>query len=415
LSKGFQPLEKVRLLINGSFKLTLQWFCLFLILLAAGCTEKVENDLGLVMMPDNSVRDLPARMELRSALEVVTVQGEPAPNGTRALVFVGRTKQYELRTVLDYLVSLPDNIEIQAAELQIYIYGVRGELPITVSAHVLTQDFTEEETTWEQAANGLPWSVPGGDYQSEPLGSAVFDGEDFDTLTIDLDTEALQAYLSGTGWSRLPLLVIGEDEDVYLRLIGRELSSDQAVASRLEIIYTEQGSTEEGILSRRPLQDATIAQYYGPLNEDRLMIGEIPATQTFFSYDFSGLPDNATVNRAVLHLSVSGGAVVDSFLVGAFAAEQAVYTHEQGDFLVIEKGGGDESDSVLVLDVTPTVQLMVLAKYSGIEYPYLGLNSYSAAMSAGFLEFYPEDWPDSLLRPYLELVYSEPMDAPLPY
>ena len=380
-----------------------------------GCSEQTENDLGTIMLPSDAVGRLPVRIEMHDALEGVSVQGETAGKGTRTMAYVGRTKQYELRTVLTFRPDVPEELEVIAANLQLYVVSTGGEGPITLSVQKLTTDFTEEEVTWAQAAVGRPWMMQGGDYESTPLGSAVYQGGIFDTVTVNLDPEVLKAHLTGPDRTQLPLIVLGEGEDVFVKLLAREVVPTQPVAARLNIIYSEAGSTEQLLRERRPWKDATIAHYQGTINEDRLVVGELPPSQVFFSYDFHDIPVEATVNQALLHLSVSGGAVVDSFLITAFAANQASYVDIEGDLLSVSGTGASENDSVLVLDITRTIQMLLLQAQFGEAPGYLGLASTGTEVSAGFMEFYPDTGPDTLLRPYLIMVYSEPSKAPLPY
>ncbi|MBN2289625.1 MAG: hypothetical protein JXQ83_09865 [Candidatus Glassbacteria bacterium] len=400
--------------MNRSLSSRLRLWLVLLLLSAPGCSEQTENDLGVIMLPADAVGELPVRLEMREALEGVTVQGQPAGKGTRSLVYVGRTKQYRLRTVLSFILDLPTDIELVSASLQFYVVSTGGDPPITLAVHKLATDFTEEEVTWEQAAAGQPWATPGGDYDSDMLGSATYQGGELDTVSVNLNLKALQAHLDGPNRSRLPLVVRNQKNDVFVRLLAREIAPAQAVASRLSVIYREAGSTQQYLLERRAYQDATIASYDGQLDADRLVVGEIPASQVFFSYDLGGLPDDATVNQALLHLSVSGGAVVDSFLISAFAANEARFVGPETELTTVAGRTATESDSVFVLDITSTVQLMVLQRYYGTEPKYLGLASYRSGVTAGFMEFYPQSSPESLLRPYLILVYSKPMQAPLP-
>ena len=401
-------MEKVRLKKFGFLKFKL-WLSLLLVSLM-GCAEQTENDLGTIMLPSDAVGRLPVRFEMRDALEGVSVQGEPAGKGTQTMVYVGRTKQYELRTLLTFKLDLPEELELVSASLQFYVVGTSGQVPITLSAHKLTADFTEEEATWEQAAAGRPWITPGGDYESILVGSVVYQGGSFDTITVNLDLEVLKDHLTGPDRSQLPLVVLSEGEDVFVKLLAREIAPTQPVASRLNVIFRIKDSADDLLLERRAWKDATIAHYQGTINEDYLVVGELPASQVFFSYDFSELPAQATVNQALLHLSVSGGAVVDSFLLAAFPANEPGYAKPEGVYLSGLKIGAIESDSVLVLDITPTIQGIFLENYG-----YLGLAGSGIAVPAGFVEFYRETWPDSLKRPYLIVVYSEPSEAPLPY
>jgi len=382
---------------------------------ALSCAEQTENDQGVIMLPTDAVGELPARLEMRRALEGVSVQGEPAGKGSQKVVYVGRAKQYQLRTLLTFKLDLPAELKLVSATLQFYIIGTVGQAPITLSVHKLTTDFDSVEVTWEQSAAGRPWMTPGGDFESTPLGSTEYPGGEFDTLNVSLDLEALEAHLSGPERSELPLVVISEEEEVFVKLLASEYAPLQPVAARLNVIFTAEGGTEQLLLERRAWKDATIVHYDGQVSPDRLVVGENPASQVFFSYDLGELPPEATVNQALLHLSVSGGAVLDSFLVTAFVTDETGYVEAEGDLLPVVRGGTSESDSVLVLDITGTLQLMILQKRFDTAPRYFGLASAGSAVAAGFLEFYPESWPDSLLRPYLIMIYSDPMKAPLPY
>ncbi|MEA2064159.1 MAG: hypothetical protein U9P14_10705, partial [Gemmatimonadota bacterium] len=298
--------------------------------------------------------------------------------------------------------------------LQVYVLSTRGEGPVDISVHRLSRDFIEEEVTWEKAADAENWSSPGGDYESAALGSAEYEGGSYDTVSVDLDIQVLQDLLDGGGES-LSLVLLSSQEEVVIRMLAGEIDEQQPIASLLSVVFSpEPGSSDTLLFERRAADDATIVHYEGQVSTDRLVVGELPASQVFFSFDFSGLPSGAMVNQALLHLSVSGGAVVDSFLVTAFATDNAEYYEGQGDLLTVRRGGTTENDSVLVLDLTRTVQLIFLQEHLGQGVKYFGLASSSTTVPAGFLEFYPDSWPESRLCPYMEMVYTLPGDSPLP-
>jgi len=370
-----------------------------------GCSEKVASDLGFNLLPQDMVGGLPVQKEFKQVLESATVPGASANKGGQARVYVGRLGDYRMRTLLGFRVSLPPGTVVQSAELNLYVISLKGELPLRLSVYLLERVFKESEVTYELAAAGEPWSTPGGDFGSEPLGETLFEGNRIDTVTVTLDPEAVNNRLA-YGDSTLPLIILGEEQEAVLGLIAWESVPTQPVASRLDLIFTIPGETTYSLLERRAFMDATITSFEGVTGSGVLRVGEVPASQIFFAYDFSELPPLATVNQALLHLWVAGGTIVDSFLVGAYTADELAYVSADEPVLgrptlVVE------GDSLLVVDVTRAVQRLVTGGTSGAGSRYLVISSLSSANVAGFVEFYPPESPDSLRHPYLSLTYTD--------
>ena len=69
---------------------------------------------------------------------------------------------------------LPDRIQITSADL--YLYDNANGPDMTVNLHPLQKDWAEMGVTFNQAANGRPWSQPGGDYETTPAATLHLTG-----------------------------------------------------------------------------------------------------------------------------------------------------------------------------------------------------------------------------------------------
>jgi len=389
------------------------YLAVFILSLLSGCTETTRNTSGFVLLPENIVGGLPEEKEFHQALEITEVANAPLNKGEMTRIFVGGRGDFLMRSVLDFLVDLPEDAEIVSGILHLYVLGVSGELPINLSVHMLERNFEETEVTYQRASDGQSWSTPGGDFSSDPIGQASFQGNMIDTLVVELDKEALNDYLS-TGVIELPLIVLADNQNSYLGLIARESIPTQPVASRLDLIYKLSGGTTQSLLERRALKDATIAQYDGTINGDEyLIVGELPSSQVFFAYDLSALPSLAMVNQAQLHLWIAGRAIVDSFHVAVHTAHELSFVPPEELFLGQAQGVG-MADSSIIMDVTLAFQRLILEGPGHTGPNYIVVSSFSRTNIAGFLEIYPPGGEDIQRRPYLKLIYTDAPEAAKP-
>ena len=389
-------------------------FFLFLVLAVLnGCSESTQNTAGFVLIPSDFIGGLPEEKEFRQALEIEEVASAPLNKGDMTRVFVGRRNDFVMSAVLDFRVDLPQDAQVVSGVLYLYVLGTSGELPIDLSVHLLESNFEELEVTYLNSSDGRPWSTPGGDFGSEPVGQASFDGNYLDTVAVELDKQALNDYLS-TGVIDLPFVVLADNQDSYMGLIAREYIESQPVASRLDLTYKLSGGTTQSLLERRALKDATITRFDGAAGVPGfLKVGELPSSQIFFAYDLSALPALATVNQAQLHLRIAGGAIVDSFHVAAHVSHELAFVPPD-ELYFGEVYGVGTADTSIVMDVTLALQKLILEdpEYTGRN--YIVLSSMSRINVAGFLEIYPPGAQDILLRPYLKLIYTDAPQAAKP-
>lgn len=372
------------------------------VLLGVSCSEKKDNTLGMILLPEGMEGSAPQRMELHRALDVQTLHGETPVKGIQNTVLAGHRSGYELRTLLNFRVDIPSDAVVLAVRLQLYVIRTRGDLPVDLSIHRLERDFEETEVTFELAAEGEPWSTPGGDYVPAPLAETSFQGSGIDTVSVGLDSLQIAGWLPGR--QNLPLIVLANGGDqTMIEFLAREGFPTSPTASRLEIIFRTSSVSGDQLLDRRAFMDATIVRFEGQVDPQNLSIGALPASQTFFRYDFSDVPRYATINQALMHLRMVRAAFVDSFLVAAYLRDDVSYVSSDETQLGYSTVLG-EGDAVLVLDVTSVVQKAVLG--GGTSGSYIALGSQVNATTAGFVEFYPPTAADSTLRPYISVIYS---------
>jgi len=357
---------------------------------------------------------VPVEKEFRQALEITELTTSPLNKGEMTRVFVGSRGDFRMRSVLNFLIDLPQDAEIVSGFLHLYVLGFSGELPIELRVHLLERDFEEKEVTYLLAAEGEPWNTPGGDFLSEPLGSASFDGNRVDTVIVELDEDILNDHLPAINKSFLPLIVVSDNSDSYVGLVAGEYAPDQPIDSRLDIIYKLSGGTTQSGLERRAYMDATIAQYMGPgAEEEYLTVGELPASQIFFAYELSQLPRLATVNQAKLHLSIAGMAIVDSFYVSLHTTHELSFVPPEELFLGAATSVGS-ADTAIVIDATLALQRLILEQPAHTGLSYIVVSSFSSVNVAGFLKIYPPNEENIQHRPYLKLIYTDTGEGAAP-
>ena len=93
------------------------------------------------------------------------------------------------------LSSIPSNAEIVQAVMQLSIYSITGNFPITINA--LTTPWTDTEATWEEAKTGDNWTAEGGDYNSTPVWTGNVNSSLGSWLKPDI-TPLVQSWVDGS-------------------------------------------------------------------------------------------------------------------------------------------------------------------------------------------------------------------------
>ncbi len=386
-----------------------------LVALLGSCSEDTVSSGGLLLIPDGSLGALPVQMTFPQPVQALSVGSEAVSRGTQSRLYVGNRDQFHMRGTLSFLLQLPSDALVVSATLRLFIVSYENYspgVPLEVGVHLLDKDFVEKEVSWDRASAAEPWLNAGGDYSPDKLlGSFEYSGEDFgnrviDTMVVLIDTLAINQLIR-SGGSVFPLVLVPGDHDAWFSFVARELSPESAVASQLDLTYRIAGSTTNASFERRAKGDATITEFSGTLDPSMLTVGDTPASQTFFQYDLGQLPVDATINRALLHVSVFDAAYVDTFHVVVFTADSKEYADYETASVNFSQGVGLDTDS-LALDITLGLQRVLALGGEGTQY-FIGLGSNTAVNVGGYVQFYPSDWPEQNRRPVLELIYT---DAP---
>ncbi len=387
--------------------------------LIVSCSEETVSGGGSLLIPSGLLGTLPQQLTFAQPAEVVSVGSGAVSRGTQERVYIGNRDKFHMRGMFSFLLtSLPSDATVVSATMRLFIVSYENYspgVPLQVGVYLLDRDFVEEEVSWEKASDAQPWQSAGGDYSGDGLlGSFEFSGEQFgggtvDTMVVLLDTLVINRLIRA-GDEIVPLVLVPGDHDAWFSCVARELSPQAAVASQIDLTYRVEGSTTNSALERRAKVDATVTEFTGTLDPAMLTVGDTPASQTFFQYDLGLLPPNATINRALLRVSVFDAAYVDTFYVVVFATEGEEYVDYESTSLSVSQGVGLDTDS-LALDVTLSLQRVLALGGAGAGYS-IGLGSNTGVNVGGYVQFYPPDWPEQGRRPVLELIYTDaPEDA----
>jgi hypothetical protein len=403
--------------LNSAFrKSTLLLALITFVAILGSCSEDTASGGGSLLIPGGSLGILPQKVVFSQPVEATSVSAGAVSRGKQERVYVGNRDKFHMRGMFSFLInSLPSNATVVSATLRLFVVSYENfspGVPLEVGVHQLDKDFVEEEVSWERASTTEQWLNPGGDFSSgELLGSFEFNEQDFgggsiDTIVVVLDTLAVNQLIR-SGEEYFPLVLVPGVQDAWFSIVGRELAPDSPVASLLDLTYRVAGSTTNAALERRAKGDATVTSFSGTMNPSMLTVGDTPASQTFFQYDLSQLPRDATINRALLHVSVFDAAYVDTFHVAVFTSGNNDYVDYESANLSVSQGVGLDTDS-LALDITVGLQRALALDSTGTQY-FIGLGSNTAVNVGGYVQFYPPDWSEPNRRPVLDLIYT---DAP---
>lgn len=220
------------------------------------------------------------------------------------------------RTLLKYR-TLPDSVEIDSvnvaidsftsAEVRLVLDTARSRIPepgVRLRLVGLARPYTATEVTWEQAAEGEPWSSPGGDLTSELATLDLQGAPDSvlaDTLVLPVQQAVVDSLLSdwkdADGGAGAALLV--EGPGARLRFTRADLRFDVRPAGR--------DTTVELTLAAFLGNDPSTFIHDPPLPSPgtALRLGGLPAARTYLTFvppdSVQGLRlRDATINRAEL-------------------------------------------------------------------------------------------------------------------
>jgi len=245
--------------------------------------------------------------------------------------FVTRTAEFGARTLIRFG-NLPDSVFVgeerlavesfESGRLRVVLDTLASELPAaggSLEARGLVRGFVTREATWTDAADGEPWTTPGGDL-GESLGTLDLEALVGDTVSLPLGVETdslLRAWRATDGGNGLALL--SEVDGTFLTIRQVVLAFDAKPVGRDTLIETLRSATANTFVFDPPT----------PAPGSGLRLGGLPAARTYLSFT---LPESvngvelrgARINRATLLLTSTGTppapfATTDTLLASAFS------------------------------------------------------------------------------------------------
>ncbi|MFI7440573.1 DNRLRE domain-containing protein [Nonomuraea indica] len=112
----------------------------------------------------------------------------------------GGTALGNTRSLLKFDTSvIPAGVRDLSADVRVFQVAHRGGEP-TIRFHRLTRGFDEAAASWTNAAPGVPWTAPGGDYETAPVGEgfipAPYDYEYSSWWTLDGFSDLVKQWIS---------------------------------------------------------------------------------------------------------------------------------------------------------------------------------------------------------------------------
>lgn len=270
------------------------------------------------------------------------------------------------------LADLPPGSQVLAANLVVRAVGRTNIHPLQVTVHRLNRAWNEREMTWNQAAAGAPWALPGAysvpsDRAADVYATANLTAVGVYTFEV---TSLSSAWVQG-GQANYGLLLHGGESPgrVQYNLASRE-STDPTLRPRLILTYrpgrpaatatatatpaptvtptsiatatrtptatpsaspttfvasaTATATTAAGVIEVTigASADTDINAWSPDTNTGLAAVGRIRAgniMQTLVDFDLSGLPANAVVDSAMLQLWVEGRTNTGALTASAYA------------------------------------------------------------------------------------------------
>lgn len=161
-------------------------------------------------------------------------------NGTATTMNVqSRSGGRDRRSVVRFdLSAIPAGSQVTAATLELYL-STAPAATRTYHVHRVTRAWVEAEVTWNEAANGVPWTTAGGDYQATPSASVTTGTVSGVWLVWDV-TADVQAWYSGAAPNH-GLLVKDSVENSTTAYTGTFATREHGTATlrpRLVVTYT---------------------------------------------------------------------------------------------------------------------------------------------------------------------------------
>jgi hypothetical protein len=215
------------------------------------------------------------------------------PCGEGAYVYIGHYKDNKSRGIIRFA-DLPEPDTVDSARVTLYIHRLIGNEPgsLVPAVYTISQEWEETDITTEEFESG--------GFQGT---SVDIDGiyTDSDSITFLLPTDIVQLWIDTTTASEnygLLLEYAPPDTGFLVEFYSEETPTDSFGHPTLRIRMQDDTTNYSHIASA----DAFIATTDMGATSDWLYIANGTALRTLLYFDVNWLPDNATINSAILSL-----------------------------------------------------------------------------------------------------------------
>ncbi len=189
--------------------------------------------------------------------------------------------------------NLPDSATVESAEIQLITFQTLGDTvgEIEATVHLPLVSWDESEVTFENFA---------GQFDPAPLTRFTLTPADTDTVHIALNKELVQSWIDSTR----------ENFGLYVQTASggfmKQLFSGNSTTSPpvLRLSYIPAGLDSAVTASFSSTADAFLFETITPLEAGPLYVSDGDDYRTLLKFDVSAIPEFATINRAVLTLTV---------------------------------------------------------------------------------------------------------------
>lgn len=396
------------------------------------CTEDPLTGVDPDDAPGPSVETREAQLDVTAlpAWRDTSVSGFALP-GDAGFLLVATEEEIEARTLARF--AVPDSVTQFADTLFVPIESyanaslfmrmdtvrsVFPSFPFTLSVHALERPFEAAGATWTEAAEGEPWTVPGGDLGARLASFTVEEPRDTLRMTLDVPVDSLLAAWAESGGE--PGLAIRVEEPGARIRLSTILLEFEARIEGVEAPFPQSRAPAPGVFIYTPAQPPPTGQ---------LRVGGLPAWRSYFEFRLPQTVEGLLVRDAV----VSHAELVfrplepppGPFALGASLTGQGVQLlgdpFQLGAKTPIGSGGAFQSlnpDSLmngkpLRLDVTDPVNVRIRGDDPSAPIR-IGFRGSPDGQSLGFWEFGSAEHVNPALRPTLLLILSAPPSFEVP-
>lgn len=254
------------------------------LVVAVACSEDPLS-LGSEQVPGagTETRDVTISVSALTSWRDTTLTGFARPSTAR-FVYISTEAEVSSRGLARF--NVPDTIRtfvdtlpvatFEEVEFTLHFDTIRSEFttfPVTVKLVELGERFEPHDATWQEAAAGVPWTVPGGDLGVE-IASAVLDSVSDNLLMTPAVAEdsLMKAWQRTDGGNGFALVL--EGPETKLRVSQMDLRYDPILVGRSLAVPQVQFWEERAFILDPPQ----------PPTGTALRVGGLPASRIYFEF-----------------------------------------------------------------------------------------------------------------------------------